>query len=133
MIRKGKFGTFAACNKYPDCKTTYNLPKQGIIKPAGKVSEKGYPMIKVIVRGKQPTELSLNPEENTNLDTETTKEYEGIKDGTIDKKCEKCGAPMRVMSSIYGEFLGCSNYPKCKHTQSPNGNGNNKTTSEEKK
>ena len=133
MIKKGKFGTFAACNLYPECKTTFNLPKQGMIKPAGKTSPKGYPMIQLIVRGKQPIELSLNPAENINLDEKTTKEYEGIKDGTIDKKCEKCGAPMRVMKSIYGEFLGCSTYPKCKHTESPNGNGNNNKTNDENK
>ena len=135
MIRHGKFGAFAACNKYPDCKTTYNLPKNALIKPANKISPKGYPMIQVITKGKQPFELSLNPEENLNLDTKTAEEYRAIKEGSVDKKCEKCGAPMRVMSSIYGEFLGCSNYPKCKHTESPNGNGNgnNKTKKEEEK
>ncbi len=131
MIKRGKFGAFAACNKYPDCKTTYNLPKSGIVKPANKVSEKGYPMIQVITKGKKPTELSLNPEENNHLNKETKEEYDGIKNGDIDKKCEKCGAPMRVMKSIYGEFLGCTKYPKCKHTESPNGH-NNETKKDEK-
>ncbi len=120
MIKRGKFGAFAACNRYPECKTTYNLPKQGLVKPAGKVSPLGFPMIKLTVRGKKiPMELSLNPEENNNVDDKTAEEYKGIKEGSIEKKCDKCGAPMRVMSSIYGEFLGCSNYPKCKNTISP--------------
>jgi DNA topoisomerase-1 len=129
MIKRGKFGLFAACNKYPDCKTTFNLPKNGLVKPAGKVSPLGYPMIQVVIKGKKPIELSLNPEENNNVDEKTEEEYRAIKEGSLDKHCEKCGAPMRVMSSIYGEFLGCSNYPKCRHTESPhgyshNGNGN---------
>ncbi|EKD49232.1 MAG: hypothetical protein ACD_63C00213G0002 [uncultured bacterium] len=30
------------------------------------------------------------------------------------EKCDKCGAQMKVKRGRYGEFLGCSNYPKCK-------------------
>jgi DNA topoisomerase-1 len=33
------------------------------------------------------------------------------------KKCEKCGSPMEIKKGRYGEFLGCSNYPKCKNIQ----------------
>ncbi len=32
-----------------------------------------------------------------------------------EEKCEKCGAPMLLRHGKYGEFLGCSNYPKCKN------------------
>ncbi|HPK40383.1 MAG TPA: type I DNA topoisomerase [Candidatus Cloacimonadota bacterium] len=32
-----------------------------------------------------------------------------------DIKCEKCGSPMAIKHSKNGEFLGCSNYPKCKN------------------
>ncbi len=35
-----------------------------------------------------------------------------------DKRCEKCGQPMVVKHGKYGEFLACSGYPDCKHTQS---------------
>ncbi|MBQ9358064.1 MAG: type I DNA topoisomerase, partial [Abditibacteriota bacterium] len=31
-----------------------------------------------------------------------------------DQVCPKCGKPMVVRSSRYGEFLGCSDYPRCK-------------------
>jgi len=34
-----------------------------------------------------------------------------------DKKCEKCGSPMDIKIGKYGHFLGCSNYPDCKHIQ----------------
>jgi DNA topoisomerase I len=33
-----------------------------------------------------------------------------------DYICEKCGSPMVQKSSKYGNFLGCSHYPTCKHT-----------------
>jgi DNA topoisomerase-1 len=30
--------------------------------------------------------------------------------------CPKCGSPMSVRTTKTGKFLGCSGYPKCKHT-----------------
>lgn len=52
---------FAACNKYPDCKTTYPLPAGKIVK-TGKVCEKcNTPIIKVIRRAKRPFEMCLDP------------------------------------------------------------------------
>jgi len=45
-----------------------------------------------------------------------------------DKECEKCGRPMVVKRGRYGEFLACSGYPDCKHTQSLNSNGMGKST-----
>jgi len=34
-----------------------------------------------------------------------------------EKKCPKCGHSLIVRISRYGKFLGCSNYPKCKHIE----------------
>jgi len=31
--------------------------------------------------------------------------------------CSKCGAEMRLRPGKYGEFYGCSRYPRCKHTE----------------
>lgn len=31
--------------------------------------------------------------------------------------CSDCGAEMRLRSGKFGEFLGCSKYPRCKHTE----------------
>jgi DNA topoisomerase-1 len=46
-------------------------------------------------------------------------------DEIVDKICEKCGSPMVIKRGRYGEFLACSAYPDCKHTQSLNPNGAN--------
>lgn len=35
----------------------------------------------------------------------------------VHVSCELCGAPMVIVKGKYGEFLGCSNYPKCKFTK----------------
>lgn len=34
-----------------------------------------------------------------------------------DEKCDKCGGQMVVKRGRFGEFLACSNYPKCKNTR----------------
>ncbi|WP_221628999.1 topoisomerase DNA-binding C4 zinc finger domain-containing protein [Parageobacillus thermoglucosidasius] len=33
-------------------------------------------------------------------------------------RCPKCGGVLIVRKGKYGTFKGCSNYPKCKFTQS---------------
>lgn len=43
---------------------------------------------------------------------------EDLKRKLSGKKCDKCGATMEIKTGRYGEFLGCSNYPKCKNIQS---------------
>ncbi|UCE54395.1 MAG: type I DNA topoisomerase [Desulfobacterales bacterium] len=40
-----------------------------------------------------------------------------------DKVCDKCGRPMVIKRGRYGEFLACSGFPDCEHTQSLNSNG----------
>ncbi len=44
------------------------------------------------------------------IDSELKKKLSG-------KKCDKCGEPMEIKTGRYGEFLGCSGYPKCKNIQ----------------
>lgn len=33
-----------------------------------------------------------------------------------EKVCPECGARMKFKQGKYGEFLGCSRYPECKHS-----------------
>jgi len=44
-----------------------------------------------------------------------------------DKFCSKCGNPMVIKRGKYGEFLACSGFPKCSHTESINGGSNGKS------
>jgi DNA topoisomerase I len=53
---------FVACNAYPDCKTTYGLPQQGLLKKEkDPCKHDSFPQIKVITKGKRPWILCLNP------------------------------------------------------------------------
>jgi len=39
------------------------------------------------------------------------------KDEEVGRVCPKCGAPLVLKKSRYGEFVGCSNFPKCDYRE----------------
>jgi len=54
---------FLACNKYPDCRTTFPLPQGGLLKITEKVCKHcNIPMIMVINKGKRPWEFCPSPQ-----------------------------------------------------------------------
>ncbi|MAF34263.1 DNA topoisomerase I [Candidatus Woesearchaeota archaeon] len=107
MIRKGKFGRFAACNKYPECETTSKLPANGLIQSLEKACEAcKYPFVKVIKKRKRPQELCMNSECPT----------KGA-DVEVKGKCPKCKEGNQILrKSMYGAFIACDRFPKCFHT-----------------
>ncbi|HLP79272.1 MAG TPA: topoisomerase DNA-binding C4 zinc finger domain-containing protein, partial [Acidobacteriota bacterium] len=108
----GKFGQFIACSRYPECKTTFSLPRGAKIKPN---LEKmcptcQHPTVLVIRKGKPPQEVCINPACASKQTAPEGKKIEGE-----NAVCEKCGkGTMLLRKSMYGQFLGCSEYPKCK-------------------
>ena len=119
-MRRGKYGNFVACNKYPKCKTTFSLPHNALIKPAKKECEVcKYPMVLAIKMGKRPQNFCLNKEcPSKHVEGEAGKEAKEIAEGKIQKPCPTCKEGKLVLrGSIYGKFYGCSLYPKCKYTE----------------
>ena len=119
-MRRGKFGTFAACNKYPDCKTIFSIPKNAFIKPAKKNCEVcNFPKVLAIKKGKQPLEFCLNPKCPSKLIAgEAGVQAKAIAKGEIKRKCPLCKEGDVVLrSSIYGKFYACSRFPKCRFTE----------------
>jgi len=58
---------FIACNAYPECKNTYSLPPNGVIKKTDKVCEEcGFPKLMRLSKGKRPWIFCFNPECKTN-------------------------------------------------------------------
>lgn len=58
---------FVACNKYPECKNTYSLPPNSLIKKTDKICEKcGFPMLVSIRKGKRPWTFCFNKDCVTN-------------------------------------------------------------------
>ncbi|MEA3343478.1 MAG: DNA topoisomerase I, partial [archaeon] len=115
IIKRGKYGRFIACDQYPECKTIISIPQKGMIKSANKLCpECNHPMIRIAIARKKLQELCINK----NCKSKQVDDNPAGKKKELGK-CPKCGAPLVERSSIYGKFLGCSNYPKCKTIVTP--------------
>ena len=111
MIRTAKKTgkKFIGCNNYPKCKTIFNIPNVKIIKTLPNQPEEDGKIY--ILAGKSEGNLTrycINCEEKK--EEESEKKYE--EEGMICPVCKK--GKMKLKKSIYGEFLACDNYPKCK-------------------
>jgi DNA topoisomerase-1 len=46
------------------------------------------------------------------------KDMDNIENGKVEKKCPQCKeGNLVVRKSIYGAFIGCNKYPKCRYTE----------------
>src|SRR3989338_7346974 len=59
MVRRGKFGRFIGCDKYPECKTLFNIPKSGPIKFTGNMDEKSKTPVVEVGSGRSRRTVSL--------------------------------------------------------------------------
>ena len=132
VIKNGKSGEFLACSGYPKCRNakSFRRDEQGKIvvveKPKQveteiKCEKCSSPM--VIRNSRRGPFLACSgypkcrnakplPDELKHLaPPPPPKEIPVL----TDEKCEKCGAPMAKRRGRFGEFLGCSAYPKCKN------------------
>jgi len=120
-IRRGKYGKFISCDKYPDCKTIFSLP-QVMVKPTKETCEHcKLPMVMIIKKRKAPQKVCISskcPGKMEHYDKAQIKEMEDVENGKLEKKCPLCKEGLLVVrKSIYGSFLGCNKYPKCRYTE----------------
>ncbi len=114
QMRRGKYGLFAACDRYEQgCKTTFTLPKNGAVKGAEKnCAVCSYPMVLVFRAKRKPQELCINPQCPTKKEEE-----ERLRKLVEGKKCPNCGSQLVIKNGFYGPFLCCPGYPKCKYIE----------------
>ncbi|MFH0874575.1 MAG: DNA topoisomerase I [archaeon] len=128
---------FIACDAYPDCKTIFPVPQKGSIKALDKMCEEcKFPLIEI--RNKKKQEVCFNPgcKSRKITDKAIAKIAEKITNGKTERKCPKCeNGNLVVRNSVYGSFLGCSNYPKCRHIEkiAPQGEPKKEEIKEESK
>ncbi|MFA6587138.1 MAG: type I DNA topoisomerase [Bacilli bacterium] len=48
---------------------------------------------------------------------EADKTMEKVKPVEVGRTCPKCGAPLVIRHGRFGDFVGCSNYPKCNYIE----------------
>lgn len=122
MVKKGKFGRFLGCSSHPDCTFTYRLPPKGTIKATGKIDEATGQELLSIGTGKIPVIVNIDPESAQNKEAAALQEQANEEQSSIPgigEQCPACGQGSFVLrKSMYGMFLGCNNYPKCKTMRS---------------
>ncbi|MBI4438603.1 DNA topoisomerase I [Candidatus Woesearchaeota archaeon] len=109
MIKRGKFGRFIACSKYPECRVTFKLPSSGLVKVTdSSCKDCIHPEILIIRKAKQPQTICINP------DCPSKASAPGFK----ERPCPSCKEGTVVLrKSIYGAFLACNRFPKCRYTE----------------
>ncbi|MBI5072597.1 topoisomerase DNA-binding C4 zinc finger domain-containing protein, partial [Candidatus Woesearchaeota archaeon] len=118
MLKRGKFGMFIACSKYPDCERTFKIPAAALIKPTDKsCAVCGMPIIQVIKKARRPVQFCLNTNCPSKHEGVSAKEIHDLESGKTEKKCPTCKAPLILRKSVYGTFLGCSTFPKCRYIE----------------
>jgi DNA topoisomerase-1 len=128
VIKWGQFGRFMACSGYPECKNTKEIappedaPKEGAEGATGESAEPepcencGKPM--ALKRGRFGQFLACTgyPECKTTRKIVAGQKTPKKADVILDEVCPKCGqAKLAVKDGRFGEFISCSNYPKCKY------------------
>ncbi len=62
MMKKSKFGIFVGCSNYPDCKATFGLPKNSVVRPTDEpCPECSYPVVLVKPLKKREELVCINP------------------------------------------------------------------------
>ncbi len=125
VIKWGQFGRFMACSAYPECKNTKEIvsdevPKEGEASADAAEPEPcencGKPM--TLKRGRFGQFLACTgyPECKTTRKLAAGSKTSKKPDVILDEICPQCGqAKMVLKEGRFGEFISCSNYPKCKY------------------
>lgn len=69
LYNKASRRYFVGCSNYPECKSTFSLPPNALIKKSDKICEKcNWPMLMSIKKGKRPWIFCFNPGCETNIE-----------------------------------------------------------------
>ncbi len=123
LYRWSRTGRFLACSNYPRCKATMNVDRDG--QPVRQVvtdhacEQCGKPMI--LRRSKSGPFLGCSgyPEcRGTRPCDDSGVPLKVVEEDELTAPCEQCGGTMGVKWKGRRAFLGCKNYPTCKHATS---------------
>jgi DNA topoisomerase-3 len=135
IIKQSRRGEFLACSGYPECKNAMSFKRDeaGKIVPIPRAPQPEMPAVDIkCEKCGQPMTIKMSrrgpflactgypkcknakplPED---IKAKMPAALPKPTPEPTDEKCDKCGAPMVKRRGRFGEFLGCSAYPKCKN------------------
>ncbi len=130
VIKFGRFGQFLACGNYPECKTTREIVKKTDSQNGENADGEQAEVVEpcelcgkdmALKRGRFGTFYGCTGyPECKNIRKIDKKSGETIKAPPpveLDEECPKDGAKLVKRTGRYGEFVSCSNYPKCDYVK----------------
>lgn len=127
IYKDGKFGRFICCSNYPKCNYIKKEPKE-VVYTGENCPVCGKPLVeRTYNKDKKFVACSGYPKCNyIKPDPNKPAKQEKQPAKLVGRKCPKCGNELVYRTSKRGEFIACSNFPKCRYIE------NIKKTSEEK-
>ena len=124
LVKKwGRYGHFLACSGYPDCKHTQELAQNGedthaFADEAEEICDKcGSKM--VVKKGRFGQFLACSGYPACKNTKKITINHEGKietkEDKILEEKCPECGKNLALKHGRFGEYIACSDRPKCKY------------------
>ena len=131
VIKFGRFGQFLACANYPECKTTREVASKRTAASASPAGENGEVQTEVeevpscelcgkdmaLKRGRFGAFYGCTgyPECKNirKIDKKSGLTSTVAPPVELDEICPKDGAKLVIRTGRFGEFISCSNYPKC--------------------
>jgi DNA topoisomerase-1 len=121
IMKTSRYGKkFLACSKYPECKTTLSVDKDGKPVELPKVKRDcdvcGKPM--EVKMGRRGPFLACSGYPDCKNTMPLDKDGKPIELPKVEGEvCEKCGKPMEVKMGRRGPFLACTGFPKCRNAK----------------
>jgi DNA topoisomerase-1 len=123
VVKIGKFGPFVACEGYPDCDFTADVLDEENGNGAATDIEVdcpscGLPM--ALRRGRWGPFLACSgyPEcKTTQKITVREGQVQVKKEEVLEETCPECGKNLAKKHGRYGEYVGCTGYPDCRHVK----------------
>jgi DNA topoisomerase-1 len=120
LVKKGRYGEFVACSNYPDCSYIEKEEKEAPKTLDEMCPECGKPL--VLRKSKKSEFIACSGFPKCHY-TRSIDNPDAPKKETpvlTDKICPKCGKNLFLRKGVKGksDFYGCSNYPKCRYSES---------------
>lgn len=116
VIKKSKFGKFTACSNYPQCKFIKKEIKAKATETGEMCPKCGKPLVeRKDKKGKIFVACSGYPDCKYIKGQDETKKV--VDESQYVKSCPKCNGHLVVKKGKISDFLGCTNFPKCRYME----------------
>ena len=118
IYKDGKFGRFICCSNYPKCNYIKKEPKE-VVYTGENCPVCGKPLVeRTYNKDKKFVACSGYPKCNyIKPDPNKPAKQEKQPAKLVGRKCPKCGNELVYRTSKRGEFIACSNFPKCRYIE----------------